>query len=734
MTISRGIKLPRQQEGANDATDPDDEIDPNGEIVGQLVDELGKPVAGMTVVAGAIINDSSKRGGAKTVTDAAGRYRLKMPSPGIYSVYVRHLKTEPQEVARMTAIADNGVLVEAGKVSASRMVWMDGIQVDGTLVDEQGQPVPDTTVYCYSTAKPQTTAEVVTVKSDDQGRFEFWLPPGRAHLYSSKRLSESADNPDGVSLHADAMIVVPLNGEASAQAPPLKLVLATSKPKPLGDPEWTQYTTPGTQVVRQEDASGVSGTVVDVDGKPIAGAKVFRYDGPIDAANEQGEFQVTAPRGTQFILYAFHPGYDAWWGTPAAGDVLKIVLEKKQLPVVGAGGDKGAGAHQPPLYVSAAKAAVAPVDAEAVARQLAADRISLAKASDELAKLVASREQSRQAGGDTDRRNVDIAVQRVRVAQLKLRIAEAENLTRPGSTPDDAVQTLKRETLVRWGTPVNGVQIGLERVSIQDTYAAGEAVEFRRRVRNVGAEVLETTLQFRPGANVKIELYSDGRFTASFAGATEKTVAIKLQPGADEPIAGSEFRIETKSIQPGRYFVEAYDGFRIGDPPDAKQQVVASSPNWRHIPSDLPLAFDVVAANAPVPAESKPFVLKGGPEIAWGEPVQGLQAGVRYVRVKNRAGRERDRRLAAGRAFHRAVEPSRLQRSSELAMEDRRNGRRRDRRPQCVVRANAADVRGHEGRRACGTHPSRTLGAGFRDDRAAPAAAHEIPRRVARRT
>ncbi len=157
----------------------------------------GKPVAGMTVVAGAIINDSSKRGGAKTVTDAAGRYRLKMPSPGIYSVYVRHLKTEPQEVARMTAIADNGVLVEAGKISASRMVWMDGIQVDGTLVDEQGQPVPDTTVYCYSAAKPQTTAEVVTVKSDDQGRFEFWLPPGRAHLYSSKRLSESADNPDG---------------------------------------------------------------------------------------------------------------------------------------------------------------------------------------------------------------------------------------------------------------------------------------------------------------------------------------------------------------------------------------------------------------------------------------------------------------------------------------------------------------------------------------------------------
>ena len=52
-------------------------------------------------------------------------------------------------------------------------------------------------------------------------------------------------------------------------------------------------------------------------------------------------------------------------------------------------------------------------------------------------------------------------VSSIEVSAQKLRIAEAENLTRQGSTPDEAVQTLKRETLVRWGTPVNGVQIGL---------------------------------------------------------------------------------------------------------------------------------------------------------------------------------------------------------------------------------------------------------------------------------
>jgi hypothetical protein len=131
------------------------------------------------------------------------------------------------------------------------------------------------------------------------------------------------------------MINVPSNGEAVAQAsPPVKLVLAVSKPKGFGDPGWTQYTTPGTEVIREEKAANVSGSIVDVDGQPIPGAKVFRYEGPILAANEQGEFEVTALRGPQFILYAFHLGYDVWSGPPMAGDVLKIVLEKQQTPVI----------------------------------------------------------------------------------------------------------------------------------------------------------------------------------------------------------------------------------------------------------------------------------------------------------------------------------------------------------------------------------------------------------------
>ncbi|MBI1315218.1 TIGR03067 domain-containing protein [bacterium] len=273
------------------------------------------------------------------------------------------------------------------------------------------------------------------------------------------------------------------------------------------------------------------------------------------------------------------------------------------------------------------------VDAEAAARELEADQQALTLQTQELEKLIASRETARQAGGDTVQLEVDIALQRVRLAELKLRIAVAGNRMRPSSTPDDVLLALKRETLVHWGRPVNGVQIGLERVSIRDTYTAGEAVEFRRRVRNTGSEPLETTLTFRPGSGSKFKLFSTGRFAVTPGSRTDESVAIKLPPGAEQPIAGSEFRIDTKNLQPGRYNVESYDRFQIGDAGDERRKVVASSPNWHISSMYVPPGFEVVASNAlTAPADAKPFVLQGGLDISWGSPVQGLQGGLRYTR------------------------------------------------------------------------------------------------------
>lgn len=97
----------------------------------------GKAVAGATVACGAIINDSGKGGGANAVTDADGRYRLPVPSPGIYNVWLKRFDKDPS----MTAVADDGILVETGRVAASELHLVVGRKLPGRVVDAARQAV-----------------------------------------------------------------------------------------------------------------------------------------------------------------------------------------------------------------------------------------------------------------------------------------------------------------------------------------------------------------------------------------------------------------------------------------------------------------------------------------------------------------------------------------------------------------------------------------------------------------
>ena len=303
----RGIQRIRgEDDTASDA------IDPNGEIHGQLLGKGDQPVVGATIACGAVINNSLKGGGANTVTDAEGRYRLKVPSPGIYNVWLKQ-HSDPY----WTAAADDGLFVEGGKVTTSRMQLIRGTMISGTLVDTDEKPQSGMTVYCYSLARPQSAATVQIVTTNDKGEFAFWLVPGRAYFYANEKIF----------LHAEATIEVPPNGRPEPTAP-LKLVLKNDELK-FGSDSWLKQSTPGTQIVRHENSADVTGTVIDANNQPIAGAKVFRIDGPIVTTNDKGEFTVSLDRGTQVIMYAAQPGYRVWFGTPTAGDVLKIVLEKK---------------------------------------------------------------------------------------------------------------------------------------------------------------------------------------------------------------------------------------------------------------------------------------------------------------------------------------------------------------------------------------------------------------------
>jgi uncharacterized protein (TIGR03067 family) len=295
---------------------------PNGEIVGRLLDAAtGKPVEGATVACEAIINDSGSGGGTSAVTDADGRYRLATPSPGIYNVWLKNLDKDPSK----TAVADDGIFVEAGKVAPSQLHLVSSRKVAGRLVDSEGKPLPNLTVSCSSPARPQSGG-VQSVKSKADGTFEFSLPPGRAYVYATEQAN---GNPFDVARSAHALI------DVSAIKDVARVTLTMQKSKStFGDPEWLKRSTPGTQIVRRAGNQGVTGAIVDGKGKPIAGAKVFRYDGPLVPTNDKGEFRIETTQDTQFVMHAFAPGYHVWFGTPTSGDMLKIVLEAKQPPFI----------------------------------------------------------------------------------------------------------------------------------------------------------------------------------------------------------------------------------------------------------------------------------------------------------------------------------------------------------------------------------------------------------------
>lgn len=292
------------------------------------------------VACAAVINESLRGGGDRVLTDKDGNYRLFVPSPGIYTVYLKAYEIDPLK----TAAADDGMLVEAGKITKSQLQLITGRKVTGKVVDEKGKSYEGLTVMSYSTARPQSLSGVLSTKTNAEGEFEFRLPPGAAYIYASSRVPPTEDNPSGVGLRASVNVVIP----AAKTLDPLTLTLSATR-WVFGATEWLKNTTKGSQVVRQRKSANVIGTVVDVAGDVIVGAKVFRYNGPILKTNERGDFELKASRGSQFIMSAFQPGYRVWAGTPTAGDELKIVLENKTLLKVAGKGqaniqgpDKGA--------------------------------------------------------------------------------------------------------------------------------------------------------------------------------------------------------------------------------------------------------------------------------------------------------------------------------------------------------------------------------------------------------
>ncbi len=302
-------------------TAPPLDISAQGEIHGRVVeDDTGEPIRDALIKAQAVYHETGRGGSVEAKSDSAGWYRLQPRAPGIYNVW---LAKHPRS-STATAVADDGILVQAGLVATSELRVLTGRFVSGTVIDEAGQPVPNRVVHCYSAARP-TSSATQSIRTKYDGTFSFRVPPGRTIVYCVEELKPTEDNPLGQGRRAERLLDVPRTGEVE----PLTLRLENPTTA-FGSPEWLKRTTPGTQIERHTSAAQVKGLVSDADGMPLAGARVFRADdGTPIRTNDQGEFVLPADQGTQFVLHVFQPGYHLWLGTPTAGDELTIVLERK---------------------------------------------------------------------------------------------------------------------------------------------------------------------------------------------------------------------------------------------------------------------------------------------------------------------------------------------------------------------------------------------------------------------
>jgi hypothetical protein len=220
-----------------------------------------------------------------------------------------------------TAAANDGVVVEPGKVATADLVVVDGRRLWGRVVDaDSGQPMPGRQVGYYGPAAPRGGANLGTT-TDSKGEFSFRVPAGPSYVYIM----------DGWGRGAEANVTVPENQDLGPAV--LRASARDRYQRDLAIEPFKRIVRPFGPPMVMDSSGSVSGVVVDSAGKPIGGARIFSPGDPPDkfvTSDKNGSFVLSRmPEGSTFGLFACKQGYHAWVGTPRTGDVLRIVLEPK---------------------------------------------------------------------------------------------------------------------------------------------------------------------------------------------------------------------------------------------------------------------------------------------------------------------------------------------------------------------------------------------------------------------
>ena len=184
--VSLGVSHPRYIGGTG--AQPDSRtlepmiLEPAGVIAGKVTDAAtGRPVAG--VIVGAQLIEHRKRvrtGWGEAMTDEQGRFVINSLEPGVYNVLFQSARGRTQATAR----AVEGLRVRAGVDTPVELTLIEGRALRGVVIDQgTDRPMAGTLVGCYGPARPQSGAAIQNCRTDENGGFKFYLPPGEQHVY-----------------------------------------------------------------------------------------------------------------------------------------------------------------------------------------------------------------------------------------------------------------------------------------------------------------------------------------------------------------------------------------------------------------------------------------------------------------------------------------------------------------------------------------------------------------------
>jgi beta-lactamase regulating signal transducer with metallopeptidase domain/protocatechuate 3,4-dioxygenase beta subunit len=246
--------------------------EPAGQVQGRVVDAVtGLPIRGARILAQSLTRGQPADIGLRiSSSDENGRYTLVSMAPGSRNILFDRVAGKPE----LIAAAVEGVQVKANETAAADFRVAPGRRLSGQVIDaETNAPLARVCVGYYGSARPRSGAACLMVKTDAQGRFQFFVPPGGSFVYvaqsfegprQSRELIVEPDNDPAPIIFKGTLTPSP-HYEAAALGSS-SIVVAEGEAR-LESPDDLAYT--------------ARGTFRTTDGKPVPTATVVvrRFDG-----------------------------------------------------------------------------------------------------------------------------------------------------------------------------------------------------------------------------------------------------------------------------------------------------------------------------------------------------------------------------------------------------------------------------------------------------------------------